>query len=131
MTEEYAEEKLSKEDFKLAEEVIKPIYHNADKNNYSFARYGVECYTAGYNKANEWHYVTDKLPPNPKESEDGISIIPLNYICAYDCGNGDYECDEFMYLGDGMWNGENKNYPIYAWMDCAVEVPLPPRKDNE
>ena len=80
------------------------------------------------NEQKTWHYVTDKLPPNPKESEDGISITPLNYICAYDCGNGDYECDEFMYLGDGVWNGENKNYPIYAWMDCAVQVPLPPRK---
>ena len=88
---------------------------------------GAEC---GYYKASEWHYVTDKLPPNPKESEDGKSIIPLNYICAYDCGDGDYECDEFMYLGDGVWNGENKNYPIYAWMDCAVEIPFP-KKENE
>ena len=79
----------------------------------------------------KWHYITDKLPPNPKESEDTKSILPLNYICAYDCGDGDYECDEFMYLGDGIWNGENKNYPIYAWMDCAVEVPLPPRKENK
>ena len=85
----------------------------------------------GYINAKTWHYVTDKLPPNPKESEDGKSILPLNYICAYDCGDGDYECDEFMYLGDGVWNGENENYPIYAWMDCAVEVPLPPRKENE
>lgn len=76
-------------------------------------------------KANEWHYVTDKLPPNPKESEDGISIIPLNYICAYDCGGIDYECDEFMYLGNGEWNGENKDYPIYAWLDCPVNVPKP------
>ena len=24
---------------------------------------------------------------------------------------------------------ENKDYPIYAWMDCAVEVPLP-RKEK-
>ena len=85
----------------------------------------------GYISAKTWHYITDKLPPNPKESEDGKSILPLNYICAYDCGDGEYECDEFMYLGDGVWNGENKNYPIYAWMDCAVEVPLPPRKENE
>ena len=79
----------------------------------------------------EWHYVTDKLPPNPKESEDGKSILPLNYICAYSLNNGydDYEIDDFMYLGDGVWNGENKDYPIYAWMDCAVEVPLP-RKEK-
>lgn len=78
----------------------------------------------------KWHYVTNKLPPNPKESGDGISILPLNYICVYDCGDGDYECDEFMYLGDGVWNGENKNYPIYAWMDCIVEVPKPRSKQN-
>ena len=78
----------------------------------------------------KWYYVTDKLPPNPKESEDGKSILPLNYICAYDCGGGDYECDEFMYLGDGVWNGENKNYPIYAWMDCIVEVPKPRSKQD-
>lgn len=51
---EEAEEKLSEEEYKLAEEVIKPIYHNAIKNDYSFAKYGVECYLAGYNKANEW-----------------------------------------------------------------------------
>ena len=90
---------------------------------------GAEC---GYKKASEWHYVTDELPPNPKESEDGISIIPLNYICAYSLNNeyDDYEIGDFMYLGNGVWNGENKNYPIYAWLDCAVEVPLP-RKENE
>lgn len=86
----------------------------------------------GYNEGKTWHYITDKLPPNPKESEDGRHIKPLNYICAYDCGDGDYECDEFVYLGNGIWLGENKDYyPIYAWMDCAVEVPLPPRKENK
>ena len=86
----------------------------------------------GYINAKTWHYVTDKLPPNPKESEDGISILPLDYICAYSLNNeyNDYEIGDFMYLGDGVWNGENKNYPIYAWMDCAVEIPLP-RKENE
>lgn len=83
----------------------------------------------GYNKASEWHYVMDKLPPNPKESEDGKHIRPLNYICAYDCGDGDYECDEFTYLGNGVWLGENKDYyPIYAWLEGSVEVP-PPRKE--
>lgn len=94
----------------------------------------IDAWNNGFLKGLEvkpkWNYVTDKLPPNPKETEDGKSILPLNYICAYDCGDGDYECDEFMYLGDGVWNGENKNYPIYAWMDCAVEVPLP-RKENK
>lgn len=94
----------------------------------------IDAWNNGFFKGLEvkpkWHYVTDKLPPNPKESEDGNSCFPLNYICAYDCGDGDYDCDEFMYFGDGVWNGENKNYPIYAWLDCAVEIPLP-RKEDE
>lgn len=75
------------------------------------------------NEQKTWHYVTDELPPNPKEDKNGFSICPLNYICAYDIGDGDYECDEFMYLGNGIWNGENKEYPIYAWLEHSVEVP--------
>lgn len=70
-------------------------------------------------KQKTWHYVTDKLPPNPKENEDG-SIQPLNYICACDMGNGKYDCNEFMYLGNGVWNGENEKFPIYAWLGYAV-----------
>ena len=86
------------------------------------------------NEQKTWHYVTDKLPPNPKENEDGISVQPLNYICAYDCGDDgcggiDYECDEFMYMGDGEWLGENKKYPIYAWLEHSVEVPKPRKED--
>lgn len=76
----------------------------------------------GYNKANEWHYVKDKLPPEPES--DGKAIKPLCYICAYECGD-DYNCGEFMYMGNGEWLGENKRYPIYAWLDCSVNVPKP------
>ena len=67
MFEKDVDEELSEEDYKLAEEVIKPIYHNAIKNDYSFAKYGVECYLEGYNKANEWHYVKDELPKENKK----------------------------------------------------------------
>ena len=105
--------------------------------NTTFSRqFVIDAWNNGFFKGLEvkpkWHYVTDKLPPNPKESGDSISVLPLNYICAYSLNNeyDDYEIGDFMYLGDGVWNGENKNYPIYAWMDCAVEVPLP-RKENE
>lgn len=41
------EEKLTEEEYKLAEEVIKPIYRKAIQNNNSFAKYGVDCYLAG------------------------------------------------------------------------------------
>lgn len=92
----------------------------------------IDAYIAGITEnVNNWHYVKDKLPPNPKENEDGKSILPLDYICAYECGDDgcgeiDYECDVFTYLGNGEWLGENKrNYPIYAWMEYNVEVPKP------
>lgn len=41
------EEGLTEEEYKLAEEVIKPIYHKAIQNDDSFAKYGVNCYLAG------------------------------------------------------------------------------------
>lgn len=109
----------------IAIDIVK--YEFKDKHEYITALIKGKIYK-GLEVKPKWHYVTDKLPPNPKENKDGISITPLNYICAYDCGDGDYECDEFMYLGNGEWNGENKNYPIYAWMDCPVNV-LKPRKE--
>ena len=95
----------------------------------------LEIYTDGfqdgYNKANEWHCVKDKLPPDPKESEDGKSIIPLNYICAYALNNeyDDFEIGDFLYMGDGDWLGENENYPIYAWLDKPMEIPKPTKGD--
>ena len=121
---------FEKEAEEFAEENKEVDWEGFDKNKEDLEKAFKDGAEFGYNKANEWHYVTDKLPPNPKESEDGISIQPLNYICAYECGDDgcggiDYECDEFMYLGNGEWNGENKDYPIYAWLDCPVNVPKP------
>ncbi len=84
-----------------------------------------------------WHYIKDKLPPEPNSNDDGFSIKPLDYVCAYECGNDgcngiDYECDVFTYLGNGEWLGENKrNYPIYAWMEYNVEVPKPIEEESE
>lgn len=82
----------------------------------------------GYAKASEWHYVKDKLPPEP-EVKDG-EMFPKTYICAYRLNNtyNDFETGDFMYLGNGSWNGENKEYPVYAWLDSPVEVPEPPKE---
>ena len=79
----------------------------------------------GYNKANEWHYVKDKLPPEPEE-KDGL-IKPLYYICAYQV-MADYETDFFMYVGNGEFLGNSEYFPIYAWLDCPVNVPQPPKE---
>jgi len=75
----------------------------------------------GYNKANEWHYVKDELPPEP-EIKDGISY-PLTYICAYRIRDNGYETGDFMYMGNGEFLGENKEYPIYAWLSPSVTIP--------
>lgn len=75
----------------------------------------------GYNKANEWHYVKEKLPPEP-EIKDGISY-PLTYICAYRIRDNENETGNFMYMGNGEFLGENKEYPIYAWLSPSVTIP--------
>ena len=82
----------------------------------------------GYTKATEWHYIKDQLPPEPAE-ENG-SLKPLEYICAYKLNNqyDDFEIGEFLYLGNGEFMGENKNYPIYAWMDSPIIIPIPPEE---
>lgn len=79
---------------------------------------------------NEWHYVKDKLPPEP-EGKDR-KILPKTYICAYRINNAydDFEIGDFMYLGSGIWNGENKEYPIYAWLASPVDIPEPPKEQD-
>lgn len=125
---------------KESEELAKDIYshHFDDDVNYpeilKAITVGVQKgLESGYNKAGEWHYVKDKLPPNPKESEYGKSILPLNYICAYALNNeyDDFEIGDFLYMGDGDWLGENENYPIYAWLDKSTEIPKPPKEIKE
>jgi hypothetical protein len=83
----------------------------------------------GYSKATEWHYIKDQLPPEPAE-ENG-SLKPLEYICAYKLNNqyDDFEIGEFLYLGNREFVGENKNYPIYAWMDSPIIIPVPPEEE--
>lgn len=83
----------------------------------------------GYSRATEWHYIKDQFPPEPAE-ENG-SLKPLEYICAYKLNNqyDDFEIGEFLYLGNGEFMGENKNYPIYAWMDSPIIIPVPPEEE--
>lgn len=74
-------EELSEEEYKLAEEVIKPIYYKATKNDYSFAKYGVECFLAGLkagkdmNVATKWH----DLRKDPKDLPPAHRIV-LNQV---------------------------------------------------
>lgn len=82
----------------------------------------------GYDKAGEWHFIKDELPPDPVVIGD--EMFPKNYICAYKLNNeyNDYEIGDFLYYGNGEFNGENKAYPIYAWMDKPTIIPEPPKE---
>ena len=72
--EEMAEEKLSEEEYKLSEEVIKPIYYKAMKNDYSFAKYGVECYLAGLKAGRpQWHDLRKDKNDLPKLDKTDMS----------------------------------------------------------
>lgn len=82
----------------------------------------------GYDRAGEWHFIKDKLPPEPVVV--GNRMFPKNYICAYSLNNeyDDYEIGDFLYYGNGEFNGENKDYPIYAWLEKPTVIPLPPKE---
>ena len=83
----------------------------------------------GYDRAGEWHFIKDKLPPEPLVVGD--KMFPKNYICAYSLNNeyNDYEIGDFLYYGNGVFNGENKDYPIYAWLEKTTVIPLPPKEE--
>ena len=45
------------------------------------------------------------------------------YICAYRIRDNENETGNFMYMGNGEFLGENKEYPIYAWLSPSVTIP--------
>lgn len=96
------EEKLSEEEYKLLEEVIKPIYYNAIQNDDSFAKYGVECYLAGCNKANEWHYMKDGDLPKETGLLMSKALLLVTKMKGSDClslalGKYNFSTQEFSY----------------------------------
>ena len=78
---------------------------------WTFAKKGVEF---GYNKANEWHYVKDELPPKK---------VPLNIITfdknkkrrvwvgEYDGGNGQWWTGYFNHFIDVPYAWKEIVYP--------------------
>ena len=132
MFEDLEEEIEVKADEYALEESTACAYGSASKHVYRGYFYGFkEGAKFIYNKMNEWHYVKDKLPPEP-EGKDG-KILPKTYICAYRLNNAydEFEVGDFMYLGNGVWNGENKEYPIYAWLAGPVDIPEPPKEQEQ
>ena len=77
--------------------------------------------TFGYNKANEWHYVKDELPP--KKVLLNIITFDKNkkrrvWVGEYDGGNGQW------------WTGYFNHYidVLYAWKEIVLPKEV---KENE
>lgn len=79
--EEMAKKELTEEEYKLSEEVIKPIYYKAIQNDNSYAKYGVECYLAGLKAGKpKWHKVADgDLPKVVGDYITNIGVLTYDH----------------------------------------------------
>lgn len=71
----------------------------------------------GYNKANEWHYVKDGLPP-----KDGFYLVAFHNIGCDAVDVGQFLQAEWWHMDEEIRVFINKN--IYAWK----ELPNPPKE---
>lgn len=105
-------------------EVIKPIYYSAVKKDCSLARYGVNCYRAGYNKANEWHFVKDGDLPKKELEEKQLLVRVRNY--TEDCIFAYYMLDKYYSKnGKRFYSDIDCDYPIdtediIAWKEIVL-----------
>lgn len=110
------DEEMAEEEYKLAEEVIKPIYRNAIQNDESFAKYGVNCYLAGLKAGRpQWHKVADGDLP---KDENRV------WLCF---GVDDYLDGQFIrgrfWCGSCGWFDVEE---VFAWKEL-----VPPSLDKE
>lgn len=106
-------EKEAEEIEKEAAKWVKDVFPNDEFKQSGISRALVEFAELGYNKANEWHYVKDELPPKK---------VPLNIITfdknkkrrvwvgEYDGGNGQWWTGYFNHFID---------IP-YAWKEIVL-----------
>lgn len=85
----------------------------------------LEIYTDGfkdgYNKANEWHYCKDELPPR-KNSTSGDS----KDVFVATKGYGNYE-GHYVFAEETWFNINGEIIPaVYAW----IELPVPPKESE-
>ena len=106
-------EKEAEEIEKEAIKWVKDVFPNDEFKQSGISRALVEFAEFGYNKANEWHYVKDELPPKK---------VPLNIITfdknkkrrvwvgEYDGGNGQWWTGYFNHFIDMP----------YAWKEIVL-----------
>ena len=106
-------EKEAEEIKKEAIKWVKDVFPNDEFKQSGISRALVEFAELGYNKANEWHFVKDELPPKK---------VPLNIITfdknkkrrvwvgEYDGGNGQWWTGYFNHFIDVP----------YAWREIVL-----------
>ena len=106
-------EKEAEEIEKEAIKWVKDVFPNDEFKQSGISRALVEFAELGYNKANEWHFVKDELPPKK---------VPLNIITSdknkkrrvwvgeYDGGNGQWWTGYFNHFIDVP----------YAWREIVL-----------
>ena len=106
-------EKEAEEIEKEAVKWVKDVFPNDEFKQSGISRALVEFAELGYNKANEWHFVKDELPPKK---------VPLNIITfdknkkrrvwvgEYDGGNGQWWTGYFNHFIDVP----------YAWREIVL-----------
>ena len=110
-------EKEAEEIEKEAVKWVKDVFPNDEFKQSGISRALVEFAELGYNKANEWHFVKDELPPKK---------VPLNIITfdknkkrrvwvgEYDGGNGQWWTGYFNHFIDVP----------YAWREIVLPKEL-------
>ena len=106
-------EKEAEEIEKEAIKWVKDVFPNDEFKQSGISRALIEFAELGYNKANEWHFVKDELPPKK---------VPLNIITfdknkkrrvwvgEYDGGNGQWWTGYFNHFIDVP----------YAWREIVL-----------
>ena len=110
-------EKEAEEIEKEAVKWVKDVFPNDEFKQSGISRALIEFAELGYNKANEWHFVKDELPPKK---------VPLNIITfdknkkrrvwvgEYDGGNGQWWTGYFNHFIDVP----------YAWREIVLPKEL-------
>ncbi len=69
-------------------------------------------FLAGYNKANEWHYVKDELPDHNGQFYVALKGLTETFILNYDYD--EYDESKMVWLDDDDTNFDDE---VYAWRE--------------
>ena len=117
-------EKEAEEIEKEAIKWVKDVFPNDEFKQSGISRVLVEFAELGYNKANEWHFVSKEGFPNKDDiyliiRSDGLHLG--DYCCG---GDGDIDCQSWC---DYPSEEEIQDDSIIAWKE--IELPKEQEKD--